>query len=163
MDVVWAPWRMELIEKGGSGGEGCIFCDFPKADDDAAHLIVHRGEVGFVILNRFPYNNGHVMVVPYAHVGAPDGLSAEDWGGLAVLLRRTVGVVGDAFGAHGLNVGMNLGRCAGAGIPGHLHWHVVPRWDGDTNFMPVLAETKVMPEHLDNTWHKLKDAFGRQS
>lgn len=162
MDVVWAPWRMELIEKGdGPEAEpACIFCAFPREDDDEKNLIVHRGDDAFVILNKYPYNNGHVMVVPYAHVDDPGKLPAEAFGGLNALLVRTVGVMREVYGPEGLNVGMNLGRCAGAGIPGHIHWHVVPRWSGDTNFMPVIGETKVMPEHLHRSWEKLKGGFG---
>lgn len=161
MKVLWAPWRMEVIEKGpqGSGEAGCIFCELPRAGDDAASLIVHREEAGFVILNKYPYNNGHVMVVPNDHVADPDEMGEAAFAALTALLRKTLRVVRAAYGPAGMNVGMNLGASAGAGIPGHLHWHVVPRWDGDTNFMPVVGEVKVLPEHLARSREKLARAF----
>lgn len=163
MKVGWAPWRMELIEAGDEpGGQkpDCIFCAFPAAGDDAGHLIVHRTEHAFVILNKYPYNNGHVMVVPYAHVDDPSGLDEAAFAGLNALLRETIQVLRRVYAPQGLNVGMNLGRPAGAGVPGHIHWHVVPRWEGDTNFMPVLADTKIMPEHLRRTFERLQEGFG---
>ena len=152
---------MEVIEKGPapSGEAGCIFCELPRAGDDAASLIVHRAEAGFVILNKYPYNNGHVMVIPHAHVADPGEVDPADWAALAGLLRHTVSVVRGVYQPGGVNLGMNLGAPAGAGVPGHLHWHVVPRWDGDTNFMPVLGETKVMPQHLARSREALAAAF----
>jgi ATP adenylyltransferase len=158
---LWAPWRMEFIE--GSKPEGCIFCRFPGEageEADRRNLIVHRSPSSFTILNRFPYNNGHVMVVPRAHVARLEDLDPGAFADLQDELRRAVGVIRSAYGPEGMNVGMNLGKVAGAGIADHLHWHVVPRWGGDTNFMPVLADTKVMIEHLDASWARLRAGFG---
>jgi ATP adenylyltransferase len=142
---------------------GCIFCTFPAEEGEEAdrrNLIVHRSPLSFTILNRFPYNNGHVMVVPRAHVSRLEDLGAEAFADLQAELRRAVGVVRAAYRPEGMNVGMNLGKVAGAGIEDHLHWHVVPRWAGDTNFMPVLSGTKVMVEHLDASWARLREGFG---
>ncbi len=158
---LWAPWRMEFIE--GGKPTGCIFCTFPAQEGeeaDRSNLIVHRTVRAFTILNRFPYNSGHVMVVPRAHVSRLEDLAAEDFADLQAELRRAVAVVRSAYRPEGMNVGMNLGKVAGAGIEDHLHWHVVPRWGGDTNFMPVLADTKVMVEHLASSWARLRDGFG---
>jgi ATP adenylyltransferase len=141
--------------------DGCIFCDFPAQDPskDRENLIVHRSERAFTILNRFPYNAGHVMVVPRAHVA---DLARLDGGELAELheeLVRAVEAVKRAFQPEGLNVGMNLGKVAGAGIADHMHYHVVPRWGGDNNFMPVLADVRVIIEHLDPTWERIRAGF----
>jgi ATP adenylyltransferase len=138
---------------------GCIFCVFPAEDRDRENLILHRGARAFVMLNKFPYNNGHLMIVPRAHAASLSALGAEDRAELDALLSRAVDVLGKAYAPEGFNVGMNLGKVAGAGIADHLHWHVVPRWNGDTNFMPVLAETKVMIEHLHASYDRLKPLF----
>jgi ATP adenylyltransferase len=143
--------------------EGCIFCEFPRAEGeegDRRNLLVHRAVRSFTLLNKFPYNNGHVLVIPRAHVASLEALSPEDFADLHAELRRAVQVVREAYRPEGLNVGMNLGKVAGAGIADHLHYHVVPRWGGDTNFMPVLADTKVMIEHLDESWRRLRGGFG---
>jgi ATP adenylyltransferase len=161
MKQLWAPWRMELVSKN-EPQQGCIFCDLPKSTDDRANLILGRSQRTFAILNRFPYNNGHLMVVPYSHVGEPSGLSPEENGELAEMVRVALRLVGKGYGPQGYNVGMNLGRVAGAGIADHLHWHVVPRWGGDTNFMPVLGDTKVMPEHLRASWDRLRPLFAAE-
>ena len=160
MEQLWAPWRMELIEKGDPH-QGCIFCDLPRATADRENLVLGRTKHAFAILNRFPYNNGHLMVVPRAHTADLLSLPAEEHAELAEKLRVAVRLVGQAYPAHGYNVGMNLGRAAGAGIEQHLHWHVVPRWNGDTNFMPVLGDTKVMIEHLYASWDRLRPLFER--
>jgi ATP adenylyltransferase len=157
---LWAPWRLEYIlsEKPGS----CIFCDYPAETDpgdDRKNLIVHRGPSSFTILNRYPYNSGHVMVIPRQHVDQLETLSQEEFADLHEELRLAARVVRDVYRPEGLNLGMNLGRVAGAGIDEHLHYHVVPRWGGDTNFMPVLADTRVMVEHLDGTWQKIRAGF----
>ena len=157
---LWAPWRMTFIEAPKPAG--CIFCDFPAEqgeERDRANLIVHRSARAFTILNRYPYNSGHVMVVPRAHVSTLDDLSPEEFADLHEELRRAARTVRAVYHPEGSNVGMNLGRIAGAGIADHLHYHVVPRWGGDTNFMPVLADTRVMIEHLDATWEKLRKGF----
>jgi len=158
MDRLWAPWRMELIAKGDAKA-GCIFCDLPRSQDDRENLILGRTQHTFAILNRFPYNNGHLMVVPRAHKSDLLSLPAAEYGELAQMLRVATDLVGRAYAADGYNLGMNLGRVAGAGIADHLHWHVVPRWGGDTNFMPVLGETKVMIEHLSASWDRLRPLF----
>jgi ATP adenylyltransferase len=158
MDQLWAPWRMELIAKGDAKA-GCIFCDLPRSSDDRENLILGRTQHTFAILNRFPYNNGHLMVVPRAHTSDLLSLPPAEYGELAEMLRVAVDLVGRAYAAQGHNVGMNLGRAAGAGIADHLHWHVVPRWVGDTNFMPVLSDTKVMIEHLYASWDRLRPLF----
>ncbi|HEY6910561.1 MAG TPA: HIT domain-containing protein [Myxococcales bacterium] len=158
MDQLWAPWRMELIEKGAAK-TGCIFCDLPRGRDDRENLILGRTEHTFAILNRFPYNNGHLMVVPRSHISDLLALPPAEHAELAEMVRVAVGLVGRAYAAQGYNLGMNLGRAAGAGIADHLHWHVVPRWIGDTNFMPALGDTKVMIEHLYASWDRLRPLF----
>jgi ATP adenylyltransferase len=158
MQQLWAPWRMELIEKGAKP-KGCIFCDLPRSSDDRSNLILGRSKHTFAILNRYPYNNGHLMVVPVRHIADLAGLSPEENSELAEKLRVAVRLLGRAYQAQGYNIGMNLGHVAGAGIADHLHWHVVPRWNGDTNFMPVLGDTKVMIEHLQAGWDRLRPLF----
>ena len=159
MEHLYAPWRMEYI--GEPQPPGCLFCRVREAgaEHDRENLVVWRGEDALVMLNRFPYNSGHVMVAPRAHTGSLDDL--DDTAALALhsALRRTLRVLRDVSSPEGFNVGANLGRVAGAGIPDHVHLHVVPRWNGDTNFMPVLGETKVVNEHLERTWEKLSAAF----
>jgi ATP adenylyltransferase len=159
VNQLWAPWRMELVSKGEPPSGGCIFCDLPRGADDRSNLILGRTEHTFAILNRFPYNNGHLMVVPRVHQSDLDRLADAEWAELGEMLRVADRIVRKAYGPHGTNLGMNLGRVAGAGIADHLHWHIVPRWNGDTNFMPVIAETKVMVEHLDALWEKLRPLF----
>lgn len=161
MEQLWAPWRMELIEKGGKS-PGCIFCELPRATDDRENLILGRTRHTFAILNRFPYNNGHLMVVPRAHTADLAAMPREEHEELAQMLRVAVRMVEQAYAPHGCNLGMNLGRAAGAGIAEHLHWHVVPRWNGDTNFMPVVGDTKVMIEHLHASWDRLRPLFDQE-
>jgi ATP adenylyltransferase len=157
---LWAPWRMEFIE--APKPKGCIFCDFPAEEGEEAerrNLLAHRGARSYTLLNRFPYNSGHVLVIPRAHVASLEALSPEDFHDLHEELRLAARVVREVYRPEGMNVGMNLGKVAGAGIADHLHYHVVPRWGGDTNFMPVLGETRVMVEHLDAAWRKIRDGF----
>jgi ATP adenylyltransferase len=158
MEQLWAPWRMELIEKG-TPKAGCIFCDLPRSTNDRENLILGRTQHTFSILNRFPYNNGHLMVVPRVHGGDLLALSKEAHAELAEMLRVALGLLSKAYPADGYNLGMNLGKAAGAGIADHLHWHIVPRWAGDTNFMPVVGKTKVMIEYLYEGWDKLRPLF----
>jgi ATP adenylyltransferase len=150
---------MQFIES--KKPEGCIFCQFPSEPEerDRDNLVVHRAPLAFTVLNRFPYNSGHVMVIPRAHVAQLDALSPDTFAALHDELALAARVVAAVYRPEGMNVGMNLGRVAGAGIADHLHYHVVPRWGGDTNYMPVLADTRVMVEHLDDTWRKLKRGF----
>jgi ATP adenylyltransferase len=161
VDRLWSPWRMEYIAaaKEPDDGEGCIFCDLPAAgDDDGVHILA-RAELAYVILNTFPYNPGHLLVAPFRHTGDLETLEEPELRDIDRLLQRSVTVLRDEMDPQGFNVGMNLGRVAGAGVPGHLHWHVVPRWNGDTNFMPVVGQTRVLPELLDETYRKLSPRF----
>jgi ATP adenylyltransferase len=138
---------------------GCIFCDKPGEDRDAENLIVERGPTCYVILNAFPYNNGHLMVVPYRHVDHPGLLTPEEQGEMMATAARATGLLSEISHPDGYNLGMNVGSAGGAGIAAHLHLHVVPRWNGDTNFMPVVAETKVMPQTLQQVWERLQTAL----
>jgi ATP adenylyltransferase len=172
MDRLWTPWRMSYVSGIGDTpqGEGsakaekksaCFLCDIiasPERDD--RNLVLWRGERCFVLLNLYPYNTGHLMVVPYTHSGDITTLSTETGHALFDLTQRTVAALRDEYKPDSFNVGLNLGRSAGAGLPDHLHAHVVPRWSGDTNFMTVVGETKVLPEALDQTWARLKPRFG---
>jgi len=158
MERLWAPWRMEYITE--EPRPGCLFCRViadPK-DKDAA-LVVWRPNQAVVLLNKFPYNPGHVMVAPHAHVGGLEHLDDAQTTDLMRALRRTITVLKTLLKPEGFNIGANLGRVAGAGVPDHVHLHVVPRWNGDTNFMPVLGEVKVINEHLTQTAAKLSEAF----
>ena len=149
---------MEYMDRAGND-DGCIFCEHLAEDDDERAHILWRGERVFVMLNAFPYNTGHLMVAPLRHVGEVEALDDAERHELFDVTCRSVGIVRDAMSAHGFNTGMNLGQVAGAGIPGHLHMHVVPRWGGDTNFMPVVGETKVLPEMLADSAAKLRPGF----
>ena len=158
MERLWAPWRMEYVE--GQPKPGCLFCrviDDP-ADPDAA-LVVWRPQLAVVMLNKFPYNSGHVMVVPAQHTGDLADLDDAHASALMSALTQTLRVLRRALTPDGFNVGANIGKVSGAGIPDHVHIHVVPRWGGDTNFMPVVAEVKVINEHVERTAEKLKRAF----
>ena len=159
LDRLWSPWRMEYIELDHDDIEGCIFCDKPARGEDEDTFILARGDLAFVMLNAYPYNPGHLMVAPFRHVGELEEASPEEMASASVLLQRSIAGLKRAMGPDGFNVGINLGRVAGAGIPGHLHWHVVPRWNGDTNFMPVIADTRVLPELVADTYAKLRPAF----
>lgn len=149
---------MEYIGSGNSDGE-CIFCKYPKEDNDAENLILFRGEKAFVMLNRYPYSTGHLLVIPYTHTSDITSLTSLECAEISTLTQRCVGVVQDAMHPDGFNLGMNLGKTAGAGIDAHLHLHIVPRWSGDINFMSVTAETKVLPEALSSTRIKLLEAW----
>jgi ATP adenylyltransferase len=157
MKQLWAPWRLAYIQQAHA--EGCIFCRAVAGADDRAALVVHRRPRTFVIMNLFPYNSGHVMVVPNRHVSRPSDLDDAERADLMHSTVLSLRVQEGVFHPEGSNVGMNLGRAAGAGIDDHLHIHVVPRWVGDTNFMPVLGDVKVIPEHLEATYNRLVEAF----
>lgn len=162
MEKLWAPWRLEYIKNADKmKEEGCIFCDLPEEgpENDRKNLIIFRGKRAFVILNKYPYNNGHLMVVPYRHTRSLEELDTEEKLELMDLLEKSVGVLEKAYAPHGFNIGMNLGRVAGAGIDEHIHFHIVPRWNGDTNFMPVVANTKVISASLDDTFDQLRPYF----
>lgn len=157
MDVLWAPWRMAYI--GGPKDPGCIFCDKPRSGDLRDALVLARTPAAVVMMNRFPYANGHLMVAPTGHVADPSALSVEDHAALSETLRQSMAILRDTLRAEGMNVGMNLGRAAGAGIADHLHWHIVPRWVGDVNYMPLIGEVRVIPEHLLAMYDRLRPAF----
>jgi ATP adenylyltransferase len=158
---IWAPWRLEYVKDAAKDNEDeCIFCAKPAADDDEQSLIVHRGERCFVILNLFPYTNGHLMVAPYEHVAGLQDLDAETVAEMMALAQQAMRRLEEVYSPHGYNVGFNQGRIAGAGFENHIHMHVVPRWGGDTNFMPVLADTRVMPQTPQQSYEALRGGFG---
>ncbi|MBL8232745.1 MAG: HIT domain-containing protein [Bryobacterales bacterium] len=157
MDHLWSPWRYRYVSKAEEP-EGCVFCAKPQQEDRAA-LIVHRGTYCFVILNLFPYTSGHLLVVPYAHVATLEEASSETLQELMKLTADCSRHLRSVYKPKGLNAGMNLGECAGAGIAGHLHMHVLPRWPGDVNFMTAVGETRVLPEDLETTYDRLSRAF----
>ena len=167
MDRLWSPWRLPYILSGAEA-RGCIFCDAlagrPTGSGeqtfDQSSLIVFRGKTCYVILNLYPYNNGHLMVVPNRHIPSLESATAPELSELIDLTRRSEIALTDAYKPHGMNMGINLGKSAGAGVLDHLHMHVVPRWTGDTNFMTVVGETRVLPEDLTQTAEKLRALFG---
>ncbi|MBL8609511.1 MAG: HIT domain-containing protein [Myxococcales bacterium] len=155
---LWAPWRMDYIT--GPKQAGCFFCEHPRVPAAfRENLVLVVQPHAMVIFNRYPFTAGHLLVAPRRHVASLDDLSDEEYGALTTLLRQTESRLRRATGAQGMNVGFNLGKAAGAGVDDHLHGHVVPRWAGDTNFMPVIAGVRVMPEHLDDAWRRLYPAF----
>jgi ATP adenylyltransferase len=157
---IWAPWRLPYVKSAAKDEEqGCIFCVKAGAEDDAERLIVHRGERCFVMLNLFPYTNGHLMIAPFEHLARIQDLGAETIDELMALAQRSIAAIDDAYSPHGYNVGFNQGRVAGAGVEHHIHLHVVPRWGGDTNFMPVIGDTRVMNESLADSYAALKERF----
>jgi len=158
MDRLWAPWRMGFILKGENKTD-CFLCRYPKENNDETNLILHRGEKNFIILNAYPYNSGHLMVVPYRHIGHLEDMTDAESKEHFDLIRLSVKLLTKVMQPTGFNTGMNLGKVAGAGIADHIHTHIVPRWQGDANFMPVLSETKVMPESLAMTYNRLKDGL----
>jgi ATP adenylyltransferase len=157
VEQLWAPWRLEYI-KGADELPGCIFCRALEGEDEET-LIVYRGERAFVLLNKFPYVSGHLMVAPVRHVGEYGELDDEEAVEIHRLVQAGITALAEAYGPQGYNLGWNLGRVAGAGVLDHVHQHVVPRWAGDTNFMPVLADVKVLPEHLSESRRRLADAW----
>lgn len=157
MKQLWAPWRLQYV--AGPTQDACIFCAAARAGDDRDSLVVYRSAYTLVLMNRFPYNSGHVMVVPYRHERRLTDLDDAEALELIRLTDLSIRAQEMAFHPEGTNVGVNLGKAAGAGIDDHLHMHVVPRWVGDTNFMPVLGDVKVIPEHLEATYQRLRDAF----
>ncbi len=159
---LWAPWRMAYISRLGGKDEGCIFCSKPQSDKDRDNLILYRGKHAYVIMNLYPYNNGHSMVIPYKHTSDFTDLNDDEMLEIMQLVKKTINVFKKVFNPEGFNTGFNLGRAAGAGISQHIHFHVLPRWVGDTNFMPVIGETRVISEHIHDTYDKLKAAFDEE-
>jgi ATP adenylyltransferase len=157
MKVLWAPWRMDYILSDKE--KRCIFCELPKEDRDRDNLILYRSSHNFVMMNRYPYNNGHLMVVPFLHVHSLEGLSDETLLDFMKVVRHSVESVRKAFMPEGFNIGINMGRIAGAGMEEHMHLHMVPRWAGDTSFMTVFDDIRVIPEHVMSTYDKLFPAF----
>ncbi len=158
MEHLWAPWRMAYIKKIKEE-EGCILCQKPAEDSDEISYILYRGKKNFIIMNTYPYNGAHLMVAPYRHIANLDELTDEERNEHFKLVSGSIRVLRQVFSPDGFNVGMNLGRVAGAGIDKHIHTHIVPRWAGDTNFMPVIAQTKVINEALEETYQRLKGKF----
>ena len=158
MDHLWTPWRMPYLRGEEPMPEDCLFCTAPRMEDDEVY-IVHRENLCYAILNRFPYNNGHLMIVPYAHVATLEELDTENLTGLMALTQRSLRVLREAYNPQGFNVGINIGEVAGAGVAGHLHLHIVPRWGGDNNYMSIVGETRVIPEWLDQTYARLRLLF----
>ena len=162
MERLYAPWRMTYIDQPNAPSTpGCVFCVKAAAVDDDANLLIHRGRTCFVLMNLFPYNNGHLMVAPFLHTATLADLDQAAQAEMMSLCAAAMSALDTAFRPEGYNVGMNLGKVAGAGIADHLHLHIVPRWNGDTNFMPVLAGTKVLPDSLENSCRKIRDAWPR--
>jgi len=158
MKVLWAPWRMEYILSDQKGGE-CIFCPGEQRGEYEARLILHVGSMTMVMMNRFPYINGHLLVAPNRHVPGLESLSREETLDLLVTVRMSIGVLKDVMSPQGFNVGLNLGKVAGAGVEEHMHFHIVPRWNGDTNYLTVFGEVRVIPEHIRETYRRLLPHF----
>jgi ATP adenylyltransferase len=164
LERLWAGWRSSYVTSipAADSEDGCLFCTLLASDDEEA-LLVERTDLTFTVLNAFPYNPGHLMVAPVRHEGELEGLTAEEGVAVFAALQRAVQALKGVSRPHGLNLGINLGRVAGAGVPGHLHIHALPRWDGDSNFMTTVAEARVLPEDLHVTWEKLRASWPEES
>jgi len=158
MDYLWTPWRYAYVS-GTEKTAGCVFCDALKGNDDAKMFIVHRGQHCYVILNAYPYTPGHVMIVPYAHLDELQKLPTEGANEMMALSQQMESLLRELYHPDGINLGMNIGKAAGAGIAGHIHMHVLPRWIADANFLSVIGETRILPETLDVTWKRMKAAM----
>lgn len=158
MDFVWTPWRYAYVSTTGKA-TSCIFCDLPKLGDDERARIVYRGKHCYIILNTYPYTSGHVMVVPFAHVDQLQNLAADAATEMMALSQRVESSLRELYHPDGINLGMNIGKAAGAGVAGHIHMHALPRWVADANFMSVVGETRLLPETLDVTWKRMKDSL----
>lgn len=172
-EALWAPWRLgyirgeerpprETLELPDGADPDCFVCRAAASERDRENLLVHRGKLACTVLNRYPYNNGHLLVAPRRHQGALTELTPDEHHEIMTTISRWTDVLAHVVNAEGFNVGLNLGRVAGAGLPGHLHWHIVPRWSGDVNFMPTLAGIKVIPQSLDAVWEALSTAFNTE-
>jgi len=158
MDYLWTPWRYAYVSQAHKA-EGCIFCDKIAAGDDRKEFIVHRGQHCYIVLNAYPYTSGHVMIVPFAHLDELQKLSPAAAEEMMALAQKMEGVLRGVYHPEGINLGMNIGKAAGAGVAGHVHLHVLPRWTADSNFMASVSETRVLPETLETTWKRLKKAL----
>jgi ATP adenylyltransferase len=160
MEYMWAPWRIEYIKQAtGHKEEGCFLCDNPESKDDEKNLVLYHGKLNYIVMNHFPYNAGHIMVAPNRHCGTLEGLESAERDEHFFIVSRCVAILKEVFHCDGFNVGLNLGRVAGAGMDQHIHTHIVPRWNGDTNFMPILSDTKVINEAIGETYKMLKPRF----
>lgn len=157
MERIWAPWRIKYILEGYS--DGCLFCNVGRDADDKKNLVIERSEHSFVVFNRFPYNNGHLMISPYRHNGKFEELTDGEMLEMSRSIQKWCTLLKSVMSPQGFNIGLNLGKVAGAGFEEHLHYHIVPRWNGDTNFMPVISDTRVLSESLDACYDKMKEAL----
>ena len=158
MDHIWSPWRYQFIKTAASQS-GCVFCQIVNSTEDEENLVVHRGESNFIILNRYPYTSGHVMVVPFRHMATLEETPSEAAREMMQLTQRVEKALRKLYRPEGINIGMNIGKAAGAGVAGHIHMHVLPRWVADSNFVTVVGETRVLPEELSETWRRLHGEF----
>ena len=157
MKIIWAPWRIKYIL--GNKGKECIFCRAVKSKDDKNNYVLYRSSKTFVVLNKFPYNNGHIMIAPYKHCADFECLNSEELLDMGEIQKKFTAMIKQVMNPNGFNIGMNVGKSAGAGVADHIHIHIVPRWDGDTNFMPLIGKTKILPESLDSVYDKFKKAL----
>jgi ATP adenylyltransferase len=164
MKRLWTPWRMAYLTGANTSqpSSGCVFCAKVGAPDESEHML-YRGQFAFITLNRYPYNNGHLMIIPYAHVASLENLDPPTLTELMLLTNRGLAALRQAYHPDGFNIGVNLGQAAGAGVADHVHIHIVPRWSADTNFMPIVGETRVIPETLDQTYARLRPCFDTSS
>ena len=158
MDYLWTPWRYQYIAEAASEA-GCVFCRIVESDEDEANLVVHRGARNFILLNRYPYTSGHAMVLPFEHAATLDALEEDTAGEMMRLTQRLETALRKLYRPEGVNIGMNIGKAAGAGVAGHIHMHALPRWTADGNFATVIGETRVLPEELPATWRRLRAEF----
>jgi len=158
MKRLFSPWRKDYID-GAFKEEGCIFCNALQKEDNAQNLILHRGTHAIVMLNLYPYTNGHIMVAPMAHQPSLEFLDAETRAEMMELVTQTMTILKEVYSPHAFNLGANIGKAAGAGVPDHVHLHIVPRWNGDTNFMATVGETRVLPETIEETYKRIKQAW----
>ena len=157
MERLWAPWRIEYVRMEKM--DECIFCKFPKEKDDEKNLILYRGKRAFIIMNNYPYNPGHVMIAPYRHVANLEDLTPEEVHDIHTLASLAIKAIKKSMKPQGFNLGINIGRAGGAGIEGHIHLHIVPRWNGDTNFMPVISDTKVIVQEIKESYKELRESI----
>jgi ATP adenylyltransferase len=159
MDRIWAPWRGKYIENSIKGHKVCVFCELKNKKPSKENLLIYRNEFAMIVMNKFPYNNGHILIIPVNHVASFEELSEEEFNELNKLLKKAIKAIKKAYLPEGINIGLNMGRVAGAGIDKHIHYHVVPRWNGDTNFMPVTGGTKIISEHIISSYEKIKKSL----